>query len=328
MATVGSKSLVKKKVLVKSNKSENELMVYCRKCMKTKKESEFFIATDEFLDSNKRFSVCKECCNEIYNIMFESEGNMARAILRCCRMFNVVFDDIAVSATESHIKTIEEKGGKTDNVFGIYKTKLASVSKRGDKGRELSFNLTFTEPNKPLPPSNPIDDKEKNAEELKQFWGDDLNREDYIWLEKKYAKWKAEYSIKTSGEAELLQMIILKLFDIRKARKEKGSTDKLEVAFQNLLKTSGLTPAQTTAASQGKTVDTWGMLIKMVEKEHPAEHYKDYKLFSDFFDLGKYLLNFVTRPITNFFTGQKNYEIDDNDPIFSSESDITFTEGD
>lgn len=314
-------SVVKKKGMTKKKSNENELQVYCRRCTKTKPSSDFFLALDDFLDRNGYFSICKSCCNEIYNIMYESEGNLPRAILRCCRMFNVVFDDTAVMATESHLKTMDEKGSKTENTFGIYKTKLASITKRGFKDKEISTSLTFTEPSKPLPPSDPIDEKEKNAEELKQFWGDDLNRDDYIWLEKKYAKWKSEYSIKTSGEAELLQMIILKLFDIRKVRKEKGSTDKLEVAFQNLLKTSGLTPAQTTAASQGKTGDTWGMLIKMVEKEHPAEHYKDYKLFADFFDLGKYLLNYVTRPITNFFTGQKNYEIDDDDPIFSQEAE-------
>lgn len=314
---MATKTLPKKRKL----KSDNDLQVYCRRCMKTKPSSSFFLALDDFLDKNGYFSICKDCCNEVYNIMYESEGSIARALLRCCRIFNVVFDDSAVIATESHLKTMDEKGTKTDNAFGIYKTKLASITKNGFKNKEISTSLTFTEPSKPLPPSDPVDDKERNAEELKQFWGDNLNREDYIWLEKKYAKWKSEYSIKTSGEAELLQMIILKLFDIRKTRKEGGSTDKLEVAFQNLLKTSGLTPAQTTAASQGKTGDTWGMLIKMVEKEHPAEHYKDYKLFADFFDLGKYLLNYVTRPITNFFTGQKNYDIDDDDPIFTQEAD-------
>jgi len=308
------------KSLPRKNKVD-ELQIYCRKCMKTQPASSYFLAIDDFLDKNGYFSICKSCCNEIYNIMFESEGNVARAILRCCRMFNVIFDDTAVSATESHLKTMENKGSKTDNVFGIYKTKLGSLAKSGFKNKEISTSLTFTEPSKPLPPADPIDQHEKNAEELIQFWGENLNRDDYAWLEKKYAKWKIEYSIRTSGEAELLQMIILKLFDIRKARKEGQATDKLEVAFQNLLKTSGLTPAQTTAASQGKTGDTWGMLIKMVEKEHPAEHYKDYKLFADFFDLGKYLLNYVTRPITNFFTGQKNYEVDDDDPIFSQEAD-------
>jgi hypothetical protein len=287
--------------------------------MQTKPSTSFFQATDDYLDSNGYFSICKDCCNSIYELMFQSEGNISRAILRCCRMFNVVFDESSVMATESQLKKSPES---SDKAFGIYKTKLSSIAKRGFKDKLISTSLTFSEPSKPLPPANPLDNSEKNAEELKQFWGENLNREDYIWLEKKYAKWKMEYSIKTSGEEELLQMIILKLFDVRKARKENQATDKLEVAFQNLLKTSGLTPAQTTAASQGKTGDTWGMLVKMVEKEHPGEHYKDYKLFADFFDLGKYLLNYVTRPITNFFTGAKNYEVDDDDPVFDAEEDI------
>lgn len=314
---MAAKTLPRKRKL----KSDEGIKVYCRRCMQTKSSKDFFVAVDEFLDKNGYFSVCKQCCNDVYNIMYESEGSVARAILKCCRIFNVVFDDTAVMATESHIRTFDEKGSKTDNGFGIYKTKLASITKRGFKDKEVSTSLTFSEPNKPLPPANPLENTEKNAEELKQIWGDNLNRQDYMWLEAEYSKWKSEYSIKTSGEVSLLRMIILKLFDIRKARQEEKPTDKLEVAFQNLLKTSGLTPAQTTAANQGKTGDTWGMLIKMVEKEHPAEHYKDYKLFADFFNLGKYLLDFVTRPITNFFTGQKNYDIDDDDPIFLQEAD-------
>jgi hypothetical protein len=302
---------------------------YCRKCMKEKKPTDFFPAVDEFLDSNGFMSICRQCCDEIYENNYRAEKNFAKAILKTCRTINLKFNEKAVEAARSHLKTAEGNGRSAEKVIGIYKGKLITFEKKNFADKNVPLDLTFQEDvGFVIPPEDRIEDHEsqKTVDEMKQFWGENFEYDEYIWLENKYAKWKIEYSIKTSGEAELLQMIILKLFDIRKAREEGKSTDKLEIAFQNLLKTSGLTPAQTTAASQGKTVDTWGMLIKMVEKEHPAEHYKDYKLFADFFDLGKYLLNYVTRPITNFFTGQKNYDVDDNDPVFSMESNFDFSD--
>lgn len=292
--------------------------IYCRKCMKNKTSTEFFSATDNFIDANGYFSVCKSCCNDIYNLIFQSEGSVARALLRCCRMFNVAFEDMAVMATETHLRNLEFNGKKTDNVFGIYKSKLATASKKNFKDKTGVADITFVEPTTSLPPSDPIENHDKNAEQLKQFWGDNLNFNDYVWLEAEYAKWEADHKIKNSSEITLLKMIVLKLFDVRKARSEGHPTNKLEAEFQDLLKTSALTPAQANAASQGKIADTWGMIIKMVEEETPAEHYKDYKLFDDHFDLKKYLRDYVSRPITNFFNGHKNYSIEDEDVVLDS----------
>jgi len=305
----------KAKSLIRTSGKFDEKLIYCRKCMKDKAASAFFLATDLYLDSNGYFSVCKDCCNEVYNLMLQSEGNIARAILRCCRMFNIVFDETAVMATESHLKTMEAKGSKTDNTFGIYKTKLVSMSKRGLKDKIVSTDLTFIEPTKILPPSDPLQPDDKNAEELQQFWGESLNHNDYVWLEAEYAKWARDYSIKNSGEINLLKLIILKLFSIRQARSEQKPINKLEEEFQTLLKTSALSPAQTNAATQGKLGDSYGMLIKMIEEESPAEHYRDYKLFDDFFDIKKYLRDYVSRPITNFFNGHKNYSISDDEDV-------------
>jgi hypothetical protein len=110
-------------------------------------------------------------------------------------------------------------------------------------------------------------------------------------------------------------LIFLKLFAIRQARSEQKPINKLEEEFQKLLTTSALSPAQTNAATQGKMGDSYGMLIKMIEEETPAEHYADYKLFDDFFDLKKYLRDYVSRPITNFFNGRKNYVVSGDDDI-------------
>ncbi len=288
--------------------------IYCRMCMETKAPSFYYQATDDFLDKNGFFSICKQCCQTLYENNLKIENSIERALYKTCRTLNIRYDPDAIEVAKQQIKNMNDRGTNATNFFGIYKSKLLAVSS-AEIGKRGDIDLTFQEETVLPPPSDPLLDHEKNAEELKQFWGDSMNRDDYIWLEKEYAKWEHDYDIRNSSEVNLLKLIILKLFDIKNARAT-GSTAKLEKEFQDLLKTSALSPAQSSAASKSGFADTYGMLIKRIEEETPAEYYKDYKLFDDFFDLKKYIKNYITRPISNFFSGQKNYNIS-GDPEFS-----------
>lgn len=287
---------------------------YCRMCRETKNASEFYVATDFFVDTNGLWSVCRKCCQSIYENNLKIENSVERALYKTCRLLNLRYDVDAIAVAKNQIKNMNDRGTNATNFFGIYKSKLLAVTPKeiGHRGDE---DFTFQEETPLPPPSDPLLDHEKNAEELKQFWGDNLNRDDYIWLEKEYSKWEHDYDIRNSSEVNLLKLIVLKLFDIKNARAN-GSTAKLEKEFQDLLKTSALSPAQSNAASKSGFADTYGMLIKRIEEDTPAEYYKDYKLFDDFFDLKKYIKNYITRPISNFFSGQKNYNIT-GDPEFS-----------
>jgi hypothetical protein len=317
---------------IRSKRKEiDEQKVYCRKCQEHKKKSDFFICTDEYLDTNGVMSICKTCCNLIYNNIYNAEKNISKSLLRCCRMLNVRFDEDAVEATKAHLNTLAQSGKETSNVFGIYKGKILSSAKKNFSDKNSTLDLTFYEPvGLNINPEDPLEDHEKNAEELKRFWGDNLEYDDYAWLESELAEWKQTHSAVTKSEVSLLKMIILKSFDIRKARKENNVTaiNKLEESYQNLLKTSALSPAQSNAASQGKLADTYGMLIKMIEEETPAEHYKYYELFGNFFNLKKYFKDYISRPITNFFNGQKNYQISEDGDVSlddNTEIDIPLT---
>ena len=266
-------------------------------------------------------SVCKEDCELIYENAFRAERNVSKALLVTCRLLNWKFDEEAVKAALLHIETAKKNGTNPKGIVGFYKSKLGLSTNKsfGDKSND---NLTFVEINGlKIEPEDRLEDHEteKTTEELKKTWGDKLEYDDYIWLESEYAIWEGDYNIRSRGEVNLLRLIILKLFDIRKARSAGQPTNKLEEDFQDLLKTSNLSPAQSSAASKGNIADTWGMLIKRIEEETPAEYYKDYKLFDDFFDLKKYLRNYISRPIANFFNGRKNYSVDDVDVVIEDE---------
>jgi len=46
---------------ISKRKKQEAKTCYCRKCQKDKKETEFFKATDLYLDSNGKSSICKDC---------------------------------------------------------------------------------------------------------------------------------------------------------------------------------------------------------------------------------------------------------------------------
>ena len=102
--------------------------VYCRKCMKTKKPSDFYQSTDSVLDSNLLMSVCKSCVSELYVNLYKAERTMEKTILRLCRILNIKFDTQTIEATKIHLKT-QNKEDNDESVYGIYKAKLFATNK-------------------------------------------------------------------------------------------------------------------------------------------------------------------------------------------------------
>jgi hypothetical protein len=314
-----SKQIVRKAVVSKTGVEVRE--AYCRVCMKTKAVKEnFLLATDTFLDRNGFMSVCKSCINEIYARFYETEKNVDKTILRMCRLLNVRYDENALAALKSQINTYAEKGTEFSNVFGVYKGKLTSVQST-EIGKRQDEDLGFVEPMRSVIITNPLDDDEDSAAELKQFWGDNFNRDDYSWLESEMAAWKKTHRVDSRSEESLLRLIVLKLFDIRRKRNEGDDTTALEKAFQELLKTSALSPALSNQANQGKSLDTFGMWIKDIEQFEPAEWYADKDMFRDISNVENYYLDYFVKPLKNFIYSSKDFTITDDDS-----QDIDFNE--
>jgi len=75
----------------------------CRKCMEEKRPVEFYDAVDPFIDSDGLFSICKPCCNSIFDTYFESEKSMELALLRFCRSVNLKYSEEAIQAALAHM---------------------------------------------------------------------------------------------------------------------------------------------------------------------------------------------------------------------------------
>lgn len=317
-----SKRITKGSITTKTGVEVSEN--YCRRCMQIKKATDFFIALEPFLDANGLFSVCKQCCNDLYNLFLKSEGSVEKALLKTCRLLNVRYDEGVIRVTETQVETWRSNGKETDNFFGIYKARLNSVIKTPLKNRgSESLDLTFHEPSYEV-----LKDISETSPDIEKYytdtWGAGLGPEEYDFLESQYSKWLKTSRCDTYGEELLVREICYKQNEIRKDRLVGKNVDSSVKALQDLMKNTALTPAMANAASSGRNAEAFGVWIKDIETKTPAEWWEDQSKFADMDGLEQDRAD-IKRSIGNFITGSRDFntteleDIADGDDPFDEE---------
>lgn len=325
--TKGTRSRRIAKTVTVSKTGVEVVSCYCRKCMKNMPPEKFFTRTDNFLDSNGYFSVCKDCINELYNKIYEFEThNVEQAILKTCRIMNIRYSPEAVIAMQRHVETMKSRGkNETENTFGLYKAKLMMTQKSKISDRDKDEDFTFYEPEPEIMEAiayDPIDDQAY----FEDCWGPGLSPDDYEYLEKEFAKWKRTTKCDTQGEEILVRELCHKQNDIRKARVEGKSVDSLVKALQEIMKNSSLTPALQNAASAGKSAETFGVWIRDIESLSPAEWWQDQEKYKDMDDMSQDIKD-IKSSIGTYITGSRDYNTTDLEEINESEFESSDTGG-
>lgn len=318
-----------KKDLVTTKTGVNIAEAYCRKCMSIKPVREFMSATDSWIDANGIMSVCRDCIDDIYEKIYNSEKSIEKTLLKMCRMFNLVYDNEAIESTLKHLKTAEDNGRTIRGIFGIYKQKIYALQPMEIGHRPETQDLTYKDVVTLVIHDENKYGLDKDVEyEVTRFWGKGLRREDYIWLEESLADWKKTHKSDTMAEQTLLKEIVYKQFEITKAREEGKSTSSMVKELQELMKTASIDPAKTAIAGSGKSQDTFSSFIKMIEENEPAELFGEERdAFKDFQNIDFYFRKYVTRPLKNFVTGSRDFNIDEeDDEIENDDIEETYTE--
>jgi len=307
---------------VRSRRKDASEPVYCRKCMQLKGSNNFYTAVDKLLDSNGYMSVCKDCCNDVFNANFASTKNLRVAILNTCRALNIAFSENAVNGVQSRIEKLTKF---PTNVWGFYKQALAGSG--NVQGADFNV-MTFVEPmssQENVVSQHDYDDS-GDVDAMKYFeqeWGMGLELSDYEWLEAKFEKWKSTHKCDTTAEEGLLKRIVWNEFDTMKARLNGDPTTNLDKQYESLIKTANVDPQK--ASSGSKSQETFSNFIKMIEENEPAEVYGEERdAFKDWQNIGWYFKNYVVRAIKNFMTGSRDFNIEaltedsEEDEIFDS----------
>ena len=187
--------------------------------------------------------------------------------------------------------------------------------------------MTFVEPKTFVPPANPLTD-EDYAEELEMFWGKNLDRDDYKFLERELDDWKKTHKSDTKAELTLLKEICFKQLEIYKKRREGNSPAGLVKELQELMRTANVDPAKASLAASGKNLDTFSSFVEILERNEPADVYKDKKLFKDYDNIDYYFKKYVTRPLKNFITGSRDFSIEQEDDADDDFAEYSILEGD
>lgn len=297
--------------------SENDIkdLIYCRKCTKHLSHDKFYDAVDNGLvDTNGKMSVCKDCVQKIYDIVFSETQNMEKTIHKLCIILNIRFSNEAVDATKKHIQTILESGKGVNAVFGIYKQKLVATNKSMDKsivqyeGYE-DITTVFTE--------KQINTKEiPIPQEVIDFWGKEFKRDEIEFLEREYANFKQTHKADTHAEKVLLRQVCITMLDIKQARMQGDETIKLVKELQDLMQKLAISPNIANAASSPKGSDTFGSWIRDIEETEPAQWLKNDPrgdMYRDVGNVEEYFQKYFVRTMKNFIQGSKDFNVDDRE---------------
>lgn len=314
---------------IRQTKVTSGLEGYCRKCQKVKPLAQFYEATNLMLDSNNFMSICKKCCNDLYDKYFSIYNNMETAINSTCRDLDVRFSIEALKQTQSQVEKLLNKGKPTKKVFGYYKSKLFSTGKNNDGVDAFRYKDSDKLLGSPPNIETLIDDGDIDVDEdLEIFWGKGFPPKDLIFLELELSNWKKTHKCDNQAEVTLLKEICIKILSIRNKRELNENTSSELKELQDLMKTASVDPAKANAASAGKSHDCFGIWIKDIEQLKPAEWFEEQEKYKDMDGFIPYIKNYIIRPIENFFTGTRNFTVDDNIDADLDSVEIDNSEGD
>lgn len=276
---------------------------YCRKCMQVMPTIRFYESTNPMIDSNGRMSICRDCCTEIYTTYFSINNNVEKSLYLTCEDLDVRFSRDALVQTISHLENALSANKKVDKVFGVYKSKLSSLSKENEGITSFRFRDSATYESKGTEvkeiQEEIIDDS------LRLFWGKKYRIEDLQYLELELSNWKATHKCDNHAELLLTKELCIKQLEIIKDRDaDKPTTNKVKELIE-LMKAASVDPAKANVASAGKSQDCWGMHVKDIEMFTPAEWFDQQEKYKDMDGFADYIKKYIYDPIVNFFTGRR-----------------------
>jgi len=288
---------------------------WCRRHVSMRPASEFYEFVDMgFVDKAGLMSVCKSCIQDMYDEEYKKTNSMEESIHKLCTSLNVMYSNEAVSATKAHIQTLIDGGKNVNAVYGIYKQKLLATQKSMDKSglKEMTYidlGVIFTTDNIDTPDI-------AIPQETMDFWGNERDREEVLFLQSEYNKFDKTYNTEDHAQVSLLQQVCYTLLDLKKARKANDDTKDLTKSLQEIMKSLKISPSSKGKDDNGEESELFGMWIRDIETKEPAQWLKTDPrgdMYRDVADVEGYFQKYIVRPIKNFITQSKDFNVDDDE---------------
>lgn len=258
---------------------------YCTRCPRSfdKQDGNFLSSQSPIYKNNgKKIPICNTCVDELLEYYTELLGNEKDAVRRLCSKFDYYWSDEAYEMARN--------AANFKNIMRAYASRMGLTKFRGK-----TYDDTLEEEKNANIINNISDFIDENGEEAISIsvetverFGKGLSIDEYEFLEKQYNDWVSRYECTTKAQEEIYKNLSISQWCILDAQIHNGDVPKAQKAFQDLLSTANIKPAQT-AAEKLTEQNTLGTLIDKWENEYekpvpePPERWKDY------YGIGRYV---------------------------------------
>lgn len=268
-----------------------------------------FLPIDDFYKSNNPMHengvlpFCKNCMNKIFQRHLKNYNTLEAACYFTCAEVGVpfikqVYDNFAIQ-----IKKYES----TTNYFGVYYAGFQQKLSAANREKWTDFGATNID-FKDIASVHAMEQNVENAERaLRMLWGDELSLDDLQYLEDRYAVYTEDKYLEPLQE-QMYRNLCRAELDIHK----NIDIDKAIQRQRTIAKDLGLDQFD----KQQRQTEVERMIeydIMLMEKEEPAEYYKEQEMYKDFRGINAGYIKEILRPVLNLITGSKEYKIDGED---------------
>lgn len=234
----------------------------CKRSSGFRGEGSFYVNVGKHLSKQKKMHVCKDCIQEYIGDM---KNEKDKAIENALILFP--FLDVAY---------IHELFMQQEDI-GVYLRLLG-----------LNYSDKSSWKDSVFPSDEQIDELIEVDDDMRDTWvdrwGDGLSTQEYLFLEKRFARLCNEFELDDYGKEIIFVQICYTELNLRKANKVNAPTDKLVKQLQDLMASADLKPSQRSLTKQNAA--TFGVSIKELEDNEPIiidEEFKDINRIEKYF---------------------------------------------
>lgn len=254
----------------------------------------------QYVENDGRMTICKECLFKLYDLYLDRYKSEIKAIYHLCMNYDVYFNkDLFDSAYSQNNRSNDRY-----SVLKVYMQKVNSLKQYKGMSSIDSDHIILSD-------TSIIDGKiikneteelieEKKHEEVIDYdnfkitkeminrWGNNLSKEDYMFLEDSYQEFYDAYPHDTPAERLLLKQLSKALFEGELCRRtgDRNGFEKMSKLVSTMLTDSNIKPSQKRVMGD-EIGECFGVFIENIEKNEPIP--SRIGVFEDVDGIGKYI---------------------------------------
>lgn len=259
-------------------------------------------------------SICKDCLVEIYKELVNTYKSEDKALYRLCMLLDVYYD-------EKVVNTCKEKSKESGKDLPLEYMPKLSLKQYANKSfidsNKMELNEKKIIENENVKKEEKSTKKDKKAivtPEMIQRWGDNLEENDYLFLEEIYNKMEKTYD--TSNPLSLITYKQIAKCYLEMERSD--SAQEKKQIYETISKMTG--DCKIKASQQEKDEnEAYTDFITMIEFEEPCE--KSLSFFDDVDKCEKYFDRFVRNPLAISLELERIESMDEYTEEFEGDED-------